>query len=118
VVPQHVQSFALEFSSQGVPVPLLEELAGQVFRYAGCASAPMDELVTALHHATSGTAFGGGCRCDVQIRAGLASVDILVSANGGRVWQGSCARPPAARSEHASSAAVSAGPAHDRPTDD
>jgi hypothetical protein len=92
VVSQPVQSFALELSSQSVPVSLIRELADRVFRHAGCVSAPMDELAAALQQATGETAFGGERRCDLQIRAGQATVDILVSANGGRVWQGSCAR--------------------------
>ena len=86
-------AFALEFSSQGVPVPLLEQLAGQVLKYAGCADAPVEGLAAALEQATAGGGFGGAARCDVQLRARNGAVEILVSANGGRVWQTSCTIP-------------------------
>jgi hypothetical protein len=114
VVSERVQNFALEFSSQGAPVPLLQELAGEVFRHVGCVLAPMDELVAALQQATAGGAFGGPRRCDVQIRAGQSTVDILVSANGGRIWQGSCARPQQALTTDAASARQTTGDS--RPT--
>lgn len=83
----------MEFSSQGVPVPLLEELAGQVFRFVGCTAVPTQELTTALTNATTGRAFGGAPRCDLQLRAHNHTLEILVSANGGRIWQASCAIP-------------------------
>lgn len=86
-------TFALEFSSQGAPVPLLEELAGQVCRHVGCTTTPAQELTTALTKAAAGSAFGGAPRCDVQFRAHNHTLEILVSANGGRVWQTSCAIP-------------------------
>jgi hypothetical protein len=86
-------AFALEFSSQGTPVPLLEELAGQVFRHVGCTTAPTEELTAALAKAAAGGAFGGAPRCDVQFRAHNRTLEILVSANGGRIWQTSCAIP-------------------------
>jgi hypothetical protein len=89
---ERVETFALEFSSQGAPVPLLQALAAQVFRHARCVSPPGDELAAALSQAAAGGAFNGARRCDVQIRAGEGKVEILVSANGGRVWQGSCPR--------------------------
>jgi hypothetical protein len=88
-------SFSLEFSSQGVPVPLLEELAGRVFRHVGCTTVPVNELTAALTNATSGGVFGGAARCDVQLRAHDSKLEILVSANGGRLWQASCAISPA-----------------------
>ena len=86
-------TFALEFSSQGASVPLLEELAGQVFRHVGCTAFPTGELSAALTAATAGGTFGGARRCDVQFRAHNHTLDILVSANGGRIWQTSCAIP-------------------------
>ena len=86
-------TFSLEFSSQGVPGPLLEELAGQVFRHVGCATHPGEGLTAALAKATANGAFGGAARCDVQLRAHNHTLEILVSANGGRIWQGSCAIP-------------------------
>ena len=90
-MPQSALSFTLEFSSQGAPVRLLEELAGQVFRFAGCAAVPTDELRAALAKATADGTFGGARRCDVQLRANNHTLEILVSANGGRIWQTSCA---------------------------
>jgi hypothetical protein len=84
-------SFSLEFSSQGVPVPLLEELAGHVFRYVGCTTVPTAALTDALAKATAAGAFGGAPRCDVQLRTHNQKLEILVSANGGRLWQTSCA---------------------------
>ena len=90
-MPQSALSFTLEFSSQGAPVRLLEELAGQVFRFTGCTTVPTDELRAALAKATADGTFGGAPRCDVQLRANNHTLEILVSANGGRVWQTSCA---------------------------
>jgi hypothetical protein len=92
-VPSSSFAFALEFSSQGAPVPLIEELARQVFRHVGCTTVPSEELTAALAKATAGGAFGGAPRCDVQFRAHNNMLEILVSANGGRVWQTSCAIP-------------------------
>ena len=90
---QNALSFALELSSQGVPVPLLEELVAQVFQFAGCTTAAVDDLKAALVKATAGGAFGGARRCDVQLRAHNRTLEILVSANGGRIWQTTCAIP-------------------------
>lgn len=92
-MPSGPYSFFLEFSSQGAPLPLLETLAGDVFRHVGCTTAPTGELTAALARATADGAFGGARRCDVQLRAHNHTLEILVSANGGRVWQGSCAIP-------------------------
>lgn len=86
-------TFSLEFSSQGAPGSLLEELAGQVFRHVGCATHPSEELTAALVKATASGGFGGSARCDIQLRAHNQTLEILVSANGGRIWQGSCAIP-------------------------
>ena len=86
-------AFALEFSSQGAPSPLLEELAGQVLRHVGCRALPTGDLTAALAKATAGGAFGGAARCDLQFRAHNHTLEILVSANGGRVWQTSCQIP-------------------------
>ena len=76
-------------------MPLLEELAEQVFRHVGCATPPGESLTAALQKAAAG-GFGGAARCDVQLRAHNHTLEILVSANGGRVWQGSCAIGPSA----------------------
>ncbi len=84
--------FAIEFSSQGAPVSLLEELTANVLRYAGCRSLPGVELTDALTRAAAGGAFGAR-RCDVQFRARNQQVEILISSGGGRIWQTSCAIP-------------------------
>jgi hypothetical protein len=86
-------TFSLEFSSQAVPVALLEQLAAVVFSYVGCTTVPAAELTEALAKATADGAFGGARRCDVQLRAHNHTLEILVSANGGRLWQTSCAIP-------------------------
>jgi hypothetical protein len=92
-VPQTAVPFALELSSQGAPVSLLEELTAQVLRHAGCTTLPGSELTEALVKATAGETFGGARRCDVQFRARDQQIEILVSAGGGRIWQTSCALP-------------------------
>lgn len=85
--------FTLEFSSQGAPASLIEALAGQVFQHVGCASPPAAELSAALDKAAGSGTFGGAGRCDVQLRAHGQTLDILVSANGGRIWQTRCTLP-------------------------
>lgn len=87
------QPFTLEFSSQGAPAALIEALAGQVFQYVGCTDAPASELTAALQKASASGTFGGAGRCDVQLRAHGQTLDILVSANGGRIWQTRCTLP-------------------------
>ncbi len=88
--------FALEFSSQGAPLGLVEDLASQVLRYVGCTVDSAPDLTDALGRATSkgtdGTA-GGQRRCDVQFRAHSGTLEILVSSNGGRIWQETIAIP-------------------------
>lgn len=92
-VPPVESSFALEISSQGVPASLLTELATIVGRQVGCV-VPVGEMQRALESATvTGSTFGGARRCDVQIRTRGRSLEILVSAGGGRVWQTACAIP-------------------------
>lgn len=85
--------FTLELSGQGVSAPLLEQLAGQVIRHVGASSVPMEQLRGALAQATADGTFGGARRCDVQLRAHNQKLEILVSANGGRLWQTSCDIP-------------------------
>ncbi|MGC4084055.1 MAG: hypothetical protein QM736_18585 [Vicinamibacterales bacterium] len=87
------QPFALEFSSQGAPTSLIEALAGHVLQHVGCTTAPVSELTAAIEKAAAAGGFGGGARCDVQFRAQRDTLDILVSANGGRVWQTRCTIP-------------------------
>ena len=80
--------FALEFSSQGAPASLVEDLAAHVFRYVGCPREAMSGLTEALEQAVANSGSAGGHRrCDVQFRVANSSLDILVSSNGGRVWQ-------------------------------
>ena len=91
----HPAAFALELSSQGAPVALLEELAARVLQHAGCTTMPGAALTDALTRAAEAGTYGGAARCDVQFRARNQQMEILVSAGGGRVWQTSCALPPA-----------------------
>jgi hypothetical protein len=83
--------FALEFSSQGVSASLLGDLASQVLGHCGCPSAAVpglaEALQTALHEGTA----AGAHRCDLQFRASSGRLDILVSSNGGRIFQTSLA---------------------------
>jgi hypothetical protein len=79
--------FALEFSSQGAPVSLVEDLAANVFRHVGCAPEHAEELTEALETAAENGSIGGDRRCDVQFRARNGTLEVLVSSNGGRVWQ-------------------------------
>ena len=85
--------FALEFSSQGVPATLVEDLAGSVFKYVRCSETHVEGLSTALERATDGAA-NGPSRCDVQFKASNGELEVLVSSNGGRVWQTSIQIPP------------------------
>lgn len=85
--------FTLEFSSQGTPVSLIAALAGQVFQHVGCTEPPTAALTAALEKAAGSSTFGGAGRCDVQLRTHGRTLDILVSANGGRIWQVTCPLP-------------------------
>ncbi|HUR32277.1 MAG TPA: hypothetical protein VM032_00665 [Vicinamibacterales bacterium] len=58
-----------------------------MFRHVGCTTVPAAELAEALAKATADGAFGGARRCDLQLRAHHHTLEILVSSNGGRVWQ-------------------------------
>lgn len=78
--------FTLEFSSQGTPAPLIQELAQQVFRFVGGGQSSLPALIEALERATGSTA-GGERRCDVQFRAHSGKLDVLVMSNAGRIWQ-------------------------------
>jgi hypothetical protein len=83
--------FALEVSSQGVPAALIEDLAEHVFTYVHCAATQVEGLSDALARA-AGT---GASRCDVQFRAKGGELDVLVTSNGGRIWQTSIQIPDA-----------------------
>jgi hypothetical protein len=86
-VPATEFVFALEFSSQGAPASLVEDLAAHVLKYVGCPRDSMNGLTEALEQAVAKSAVGAARRCDVQFRVANNSLDILVSSNGGRVWQ-------------------------------
>jgi hypothetical protein len=86
-VASHDFYFALEFSSQGVPAALVDDLAGHVLQYVQCADTAVPGLTEALEHAVSNAAPGMKSRCDVQFRAQGQTLDVLVSSNGGRLWQ-------------------------------
>jgi hypothetical protein len=79
--------FALECSSQGAPASLVEDLAANVFRHVGAAPEHAEGLTQALVEATAKGAIGGDRRCDIQFRARGGVLEVLVSSNGGRVWQ-------------------------------
>ncbi len=88
--------FSLEFSSQAAPAALLDELAARVLAYVGCPGDGIEALEgfsDALQRAVRKGSVGGATRCDVQFRIHGAKLDVVISANGGRVWQTSCAIP-------------------------
>jgi hypothetical protein len=88
--------FSLEFSSQAAPAALLDDLAAKVLAYVGCADASLEGFADALQQAAQGTtkgSVGGASRCDVQFRVHGAKLEVVVTANGGRVWQTSRAIP-------------------------
>jgi hypothetical protein len=79
--------FALEFSSQGAPTSLVEDLAVNVFRHVGCDPKHAEGLTQALQEATSQGAVAGDRRCDIQFRARNGMLEVLVTSNAGRIWQ-------------------------------
>ncbi len=79
--------FALEFSSQGVSAALLSELASRVLAHLGSPPDALPELSGALSEAVAAGAATGERRCDVQFRVRDGQLDVLVSSNGGRIWQ-------------------------------
>lgn len=79
--------FALEFSSQGASASLVEDLAANVFRHVGCAADHVEGLSDALSKAAERPTGGGERRCDVQFRARDGALEVLVTSNGGRIWQ-------------------------------
>ena len=83
----HEFFFALEFSSQGAPASLVEDLAVNVFRHVGAAPEHAEELTQALKDATEKGAIGGDRRCDIQFRARKGVLEVLITSNAGRVWQ-------------------------------
>jgi anti-sigma regulatory factor (Ser/Thr protein kinase) len=85
-VGPHQFYFSLELSSQGVEASLVEELAAQVLEHVGCSRDDIPELTGALEQAVARNAYGER-RCDVQFRAHDGRLEILVSSNGGRIFQ-------------------------------
>jgi len=79
--------FALEFSSQGVPAGLLGELTSRVLEHVGSSADHMPDLPDALQKAVASGRIGAEGRCDVQFRAHSGTLEIVVSSNGGRIWQ-------------------------------
>jgi hypothetical protein len=78
--------FTLEFSSQGVSASLLGDLTAQVLEHVGSTNPP-PELIDSLQKAVAKGSAGADSRCDVQFRAQPGTLEIVVSSNGGRVWQ-------------------------------
>jgi hypothetical protein len=83
----HEFFFALEVSSQGAPAALVEDLAHNVFRFVNSNPDRAEGLRDALERAVAGAGASGARRCDIQFRAGKGELEVLVSSNGGRVWQ-------------------------------
>ena len=77
--------FAIEFSGPGVPAGLLGDLTAHVIGHAGCAREEVADLPDALERAVAAT--GADRRCDVQFRANGGRLEVIVSSNGGLVWQ-------------------------------
>ena len=79
--------FAVELSSQGASAKLLTELASCVLSHVGSSAEAMPDLARALQQAVAASAGVGERRCDVQFRVRGGKLEVLVSANGGRIWQ-------------------------------
>jgi hypothetical protein len=79
--------FSLELSSQGASAELLGHLARQVLEHVGASTKTLPELTQSLQQAVTQGAVGANRRCDVQFRAQADKVEIVVSSNGGRIWQ-------------------------------
>jgi hypothetical protein len=92
-VPPQEFYFALEFSSQGVSVALLVDLASQVLSHVGSSVTDVPGLTDALQSAVEKGKAAGDRRCDLQFRATSGALEILVSSNGGRIWQTSLVIP-------------------------
>src|SRR4029079_4541092 len=75
--------FALEFSSQGAPASLVEDLAANVFRHVGAAPEHAEGLTQALQDATARGAIGGDRRCDIQLPARNGHLQELVTPDRG-----------------------------------
>lgn len=80
-------SFTIDCSSQGAPLALVEELADGIFRHFGCSVSHVTGLQDALRKASGAPGVEGVRRCDVQFVAKNGTLEVLVSSNGGRLWQ-------------------------------
>jgi len=91
--------FSLEFSSQAAPAALLDDLAAKVLAYVGLndkadkTDRELPGFSDALKQAVATGAVGGASRCDVQFRVQGAKLEVVVTVNGGRIWQTSRAIP-------------------------
>ena len=79
--------FSLELSSQGASAELIGNLADQVIRHVGAAADTLPDLTQSLQQAVAQDTAGVNRRCDVQFRAQPDKLEIVVSSNGGRIWQ-------------------------------
>jgi hypothetical protein len=77
--------FKLEFTSERVSEGLLEEVASQVLRHLGCSPQEVPEIDAALSQATA--AVVAAPRCDLRFRLEDGALEIVVSSNGGRLFQ-------------------------------
>ena len=84
-------TFDLQFRGQPVHAPLLEQLADAVLRQVKCAPAVAGELGAAVEKAAASGRLGADPQCDLRFRAHGSTLEILLSADGGAVWQISCA---------------------------
>jgi len=86
-VPAHHFYFALEFSSQGVSADLLDDLAAHVLTHVGSSKEAVPELTASLQKAVAQGSASADRRCDVRFHAQPDKLEIVVSSNGGRIWQ-------------------------------
>lgn len=86
-------TFLLECPGPSLHVPMLGELATAFLEHLGCSTVAAGELIAALEGAIADGRLAGADRCGVQFEAHDQRLDILVSADGGCVWQTSCAVP-------------------------
>ena len=85
--------FSLEFSSQGAPAALLEQLSSQLLAHVGLKAADLPELPSVLQKAVSAGQAAGQRRIDLMFRVSGGKLEVVVTANGGRLWQTTHAIP-------------------------
>ena len=71
--------FALRFANLGPSDHVLSDVATAVFRYVGCEETDVADLVDRLH-AVLDSIRVGGAEVDVQFRAHVGSIEVIVSA--------------------------------------